>query len=111
MPDDEKPLDPEQARALARVRRFMMIASVTTFAAIGVVLALIGYKVSRSGDTAAPPFADVSAALPPGARVLSTAIGGDHIMVTIEVGGVTEIRTFDPDTLKALGRLRLEARP
>ena len=39
MSDDVKPLDPEQAAALARIRRFMMIASVTTFIAIAVVFA------------------------------------------------------------------------
>jgi hypothetical protein len=50
-------------------------------------------------------------ALPAGAKVLSTAIGSDHIVVTIEAGGVTELRTFDPDTLKPLGRLRFESRP
>jgi hypothetical protein len=43
--------------------------------------------------------------------VLSTAIGADHIVVTIEIGGVVELRTFDPDTLKPLGRLRLETKP
>ncbi len=48
--------------------------------------------------------------LPPGAKVLSTAVGADHIVVTIEVGGVTELRTFDPDTLKPLGRLRFETK-
>ena len=114
MPDDVKPLDPDQARSLAQVRRLMMIASVTTFVAIAVVFGVIGYKVYKSGDNAVeatPAFADVTEALPAGARVVSTAIGGDHIMVTIEVGGVTEIRTYDPDTLKPLGRLRLEAKP
>ena len=50
-------------------------------------------------------FANVIAA---GAKVISTAVGADHIVVTIEVNGVTEIRTFDPDTLKPLGRLRLK---
>ena len=114
MPDDVKPLDPDQARSLAQVRRLMMIASVTTFVAIAVVFGVIGYKVYKSGDNAGeatPAFADVTEALPAGARVVSTAIGGDQIMVTVEVGGVTEIRTYDPDTLKPLGRLRLEAKP
>jgi hypothetical protein len=112
MPDDEKPLDPDQARALAQVRRLMMIASVTTFVAIAVVFGVIGYKVFKSGDSALPAeaFADVTEALPAGAKVLSTAIGNDHIVLTIEVGGVVEVRTFDPDTLKPLGRLRLEPR-
>ncbi|MCF8477658.1 MAG: hypothetical protein K9G60_11570 [Pseudolabrys sp.] len=112
MPDDVKPLDQDQARALLKVRRFMMIASVTTFIAIAVVFGIIGYKVYKSGDSAvsrAPP--DVTVALPAGAKVLSTAVGGDRIVVTLEVGGVVEMRTFDPGTLQPLGRLRLEARP
>lgn len=112
MSEDPKPLDPDQARAVAQVRRLMMIALLATCVAIGLVFAVIGYKVYRSGDSApaAEAFADVTAALPPGARVVSTAIGNDHIVVTIDVGGVTELRTFDPDTLKPLGRLRLEAK-
>lgn len=114
MSDDAKPLDPEQTRQLARIRRLMMIASVTTFVAIAIVFGVIGYKVYRSGDSvpdmAAKP-ADVTVALTAGARVLSTVIGNDHIVVTIEAGGVTELRTFDPDTLQPLGRLRLESKP
>ena len=43
--DDEKPLDPEAARIVARVRRLMMIASMTTFVAVAVVLGVIGYRV------------------------------------------------------------------
>jgi hypothetical protein len=113
MPDDVKPLDPDQARSLAQVRRLMMIALMTTCIAIGLVFAVIGYKIYRLGDSAAevsaPP--DVTVNLPAGAKVVSTMIGKDHIVVTIEVGGVTELRTFDPDTLKPLGRLRLESKP
>jgi hypothetical protein len=106
MSDDEKSLDSESARMVAKVRRLMMIASATTFIAVAVVLGVIGYRVFRAEGRAAP-FADVTAALPAGAKVLSTAVGADHIVVTIEVGGIIELRTFDPDTLKALGRLRL----
>ena len=113
MSDDAKPLDPDQARSLAQVRRLMMFAVLTTVVAIGLVFAVIGYKIYRSGDSAveasAPP--DVTVSLPAGAKVLSTAIGNDHIVVTIEVGGVTELRTFDPDTLQPLGRLRLAPAP
>jgi hypothetical protein len=32
-------------------------------------------------------------------------------VVTIEVGGAIEVLTFDPDTLKPLGRLRLAPKP
>ena len=115
MSDDDKPLDPEAAKIVAKVRRLMMIASPTTFIAVAVVLMLIGYRLFNAGGSAPAGepggFADVTAALPAGAKVISTAIGADHIVVTIEVGGVTELRTFDPDTLKPLGRLRLEAKP
>jgi len=31
--------------------------------------------------------------------------------VTIAIGGATELRTYDPDTLKPLGRLRLAPQP
>jgi cation transporter-like permease len=110
MSDDEKPLDPQAARAVAQVRRLMMIASATSFIAVAVVLGVIGYRVFRA-EGSAPQASDVEVSLPAGAKVLSTAIGADHIVVTIEVGGVIEIRTFDPDTLKPLGRLRLETKP
>lgn len=89
----------------------MMIASVTTFLALAAVLGVIGYRVFHLGGSAPSPaaFADATAALPAGAKVLSTAVGSDHIVVTIEVAGGIEVLTFDPDTLKPLGRLRLKA--
>ena len=106
---DERPSEAE--RAIAKVRRLMMIVSVTTFVALAVVLIVIGYRVFHLGGSAPEPsgFVDVSAALPAGAKVLSTAVGADHIVVTIEVAGHVELLTFDPDTLKPLGRLQLKA--
>jgi hypothetical protein len=104
---DEKTLNPEAEAAIRRVRRLMMIASAATFIALAVVLGFIGYRVFRA-EGSAPSFADVTAALPKGAKVLSTAVSNDHIVVTIETGGVTEVLSFDPDSLQQLGRLRLE---
>lgn len=108
---DEKSLSPEAERAIAKVRRLMMIASVTTFVALAVVLTIIGYRVFHLGGSAPElvNFVDVTAALPAGAKVVSTAVGADHIVVTIEVNGATQLLTFDPDTLKPLGRLQLKA--
>jgi len=110
MSDDQKSLNPEAAAAIGKVRRMMIVIMTATFLAIGFVLVVIGYRLFHVEESA-PEFADVTAALPAGAKVLSTAVGSDHIVVTIEVGGVVELRTFDPDTLKALGRLRLESKP
>jgi len=107
MSEAQKSPDPEGAAVIARVRRMMLIIMTATFVAIGVVLFVIGYRLFNTKESA-PAFADVTASLPAGAKVISTAVGADHIVVTIEVGGVTEIRTFDPDTLKPLGRLRLK---
>ncbi len=107
---DQRPLDPEAAAAIGKVRRMMIVIMMGTFIAIGLVLVVIGYRVSQVEESA-PAFVDVTEALPAGAKVLSTAIGDDHIVVTVEVGGVTELRTFDPDTLRPLGRLRLEPKP
>jgi hypothetical protein len=110
MSDDQTPLNPEAAAAIGKVRRMMMIITTATFIAIAIVLVVIGYRLLHVKEST-PSLADVTETLPAGAKVLSTAIGADHIVVTIEVGGIVELRTFDPDTLKALGRLRLETKP
>jgi len=110
MSDNQTPLDPEAAAAIAKVRRIMIVIMMTTFVAIALVLIVIGYRLFHVKESA-PAVADVTESLPAGAKVISTAIGSDHIVVTIEVGGVVELRTFDPDTLKPLGRLRLETKP
>jgi hypothetical protein len=107
---DGAPLNPEAAAAIGKVRRTMIIIMAATFGIIALVFVFIGYRLFHLEESA-PAFLDVTAALPAGAKVLSTAVGADHIVVTIEVGGVVELRTFDPDTLKALGRLRLEQKP
>lgn len=104
---DEKPLDPEQARFVAKVRRLMMIASLTTFLAVGVVLAVIGYRVSQWQGSAPAATPETAVALPAGAKVLSTAIGDGHLVVTVEVGGAVELLSFDLATLKLLARRRL----
>lgn len=114
MSDDAKPLDPEQMQQLARIRRFMMIASVTTFVAIGIVFAIIGYKVYKSGDnsqTVATTLPLAAAGLPAGAKVLSTAIGDRRVVLTVETAGAIELHSFDLETLRPIARLRLESKP
>ena len=91
----------------------MIVIMTATFVAIGLVFAVIGYRLFHVGESeeSTPSFVDVTETLPAGAKVLSTELDSEHIVVTIEVGGVTEVRTFDPDTLKPLGRLRLTPKP
>ncbi len=59
----------------------------------------------------ARPPPTMTALLPKGARIVSTAVAEDRIAVTIEVGGAVEIRTFDLRTFKPAGRLRFATEP
>ncbi len=54
---------------------------------------------------------DITATLPKGARIVSTGTAGDRLMVTLDIGGATEIRTFDAKTLKPAGKLRFVSEP
>jgi hypothetical protein len=107
--DDEKPLDPAAAALLARVRRLLVISSLFTLIAVAAIFAVIGYRLFHAGGSG--EARDVSASLPKDARVISSAVAGDRIVVTIETGGATEIRTFDLETLRPAGRLRLQREP
>jgi hypothetical protein len=100
---------PEQAALFARVRRMMLIAGLTTALAVAAVLIAIGYRLFRSeGSTVA---SDTTAMMPKGARIVATGVAGDRLVVTLDVGGVTEIRTFDVHTLKPVGRLKFANEP
>ena len=100
---------PEQALLILRVRRMMLIAGLTTALALGAVLIAIGYRLFRSEGSAAAP--DVTAVLPKGARLVATAVAGDQLVLTLDVAGATEIRTFDARTLKPTGRLKFANEP
>ncbi|TXG96785.1 MAG: hypothetical protein E6R08_08555 [Nevskiaceae bacterium] len=100
---------PEQAALIARVRRMMLIAGLTTAIGVGALLVAIGYRLFRSDGSV--QITDVTATLPKGARVISIATAGDRLAVTVDIGGATEIRTFDAKTLKPAGRLRFAVEP
>jgi hypothetical protein len=108
--DDEQPLDPAAARIVAKVRWLMLIAGATTLIAVAAVIGVIGYRVFKSEGSSAAP-ADVTALLPKGARIVATVVADDRIAVTLDVGGTTEIRTFDARTLRPTGRLRFVTEP
>jgi len=107
--DDDKPLDPAQAKIVAKVRWLMLISGFATVLGISVVIGVIGYRLFRTDGSSAS--ADVTALLPKGARVVTTAATDDRIVVTVDVGGTLEIRTFDLKTLRPAGRLRFANEP
>jgi hypothetical protein len=100
---------PEQAALFKRVRRMMLIAGLTTALAVAAVLIAIGYRLFRGSESAVAT--DTTAVLPKGARILSTATAGDRLVVTLDIGGTIEIRTFDAHTLKPTGRLKFANEP
>jgi hypothetical protein len=102
---------PEQAAIFARVRRMMLIAGLTTALAICAVLIAVGYRLFKSEGRAPEPAGDVIATLPKGSKIVSTGIAGDRLVVTLDIGGVTEIRTFDAHTLRPAGKLKFANEP
>jgi hypothetical protein len=100
---------PEQAALFTRVRRMMLVAGLTTALAIAAVLIAIGYRLFRAGDSG--PLTDTTAMLPKGARIVSTAVAGDRLVVTVDLNGATEILTYDAKTLKPAGRLKFANEP
>jgi len=84
----------------------MVVASLTTFLAVAAVIAVIGYRVFR-GEERAPAAPAVSAPLPAGAKVLSSAIGDGRLVLTVENNGAVEFFSFDINTLRPIGHARL----
>jgi len=107
--DSAPELTPGQAALFKRVRRLMLIAGLTRALAVVAVLSAIGYRLFRSEGSVVAT--DTASMLPKGARIVSTGIAGDRLVVTLDVSGVTEIRTFDAKTLKPAGRLKFVSEP
>jgi hypothetical protein len=104
------PPDPTLAGVAARVRLMMLISGLTTMIAIAAVIGVIGYRVYHSGGSTGPVAQDI-VTLPKSARVIATAVAADRIVVTLDIAGATEIRTFDLKTLKEAGRIRFATEP
>jgi hypothetical protein len=100
---------PEQAALFVRVRRLMLIAGLTTALAVTAVLVAVGYRLFRTEGRAVA--SDMTATLPKGARIVSTGVAGDRLVVTLDIAGSVEIRTFDAKTLKPAGRLSFASEP
>jgi len=102
---------PEQAALIARVRRMMLIAGLTSALAVAVVLIAVGYRLYRGEGSPGAATMDITATLPKGARIVSVAVAGERLVLTLDIGGTTEIRTFDAKTLKPAGKLRFVNEP
>ena len=100
---------PEQAALTAKIRRMMLVAGLTTVLGISALLIAAGYRLFHADGGAAGN--DATIALPKGARIVSTALSGDRLAVTLDIGGATEIRTYDARSFKLVGRLKFVNEP
>ena len=87
----------------------MLIAGLTTALGVGGLLVVIGYRLFKSEGSVVTTA--TTATLPKGAKILSTAVAGDRLVLTLDVAGATEIRTFDAKTLKPTGTLKFAQEP
>jgi len=110
---DAPALEADQATAglAARVRLMMVISGLTTLIAIAAVVGVIGYRIYHAGGSSTGVVAEGIVTLPKTARVIATAVASDRVVVTLAIGGATEIRTFDVKTLKETGRIRFATEP
>jgi hypothetical protein len=108
-------------RVIARVRRLMLVSMVVTILAVGSVFGFIGYRIfkgegvsAKTADKLPPASAiptDVTLSLPRGARVIQAGVAADRLVITLEIDGKVEVRTFDVNTLQPAGRINFSATP
>jgi hypothetical protein len=103
--------DAMAAGMVARARWLMIISGLTTLLAIAAVVGVIGYRVFRAGGSGAAATAEGIIVLPKGAGMIASTVADDRIVVTLDIAGTTEIRTFDVKTLKETGRIRFATEP
>src|SRR6266700_4471933 len=113
--------DADAAGVIAKVRRLMVVSMAITVIAVGSVFGFIGYRMYKGDGAAAktadklpessPIPTDVTLSLPRGARVVQSAVANDRLVMTLEIDGKLEVRTFDLKTLQPTGRLNFSAAP
>jgi hypothetical protein len=107
----ETETDAAAGRMVARVRWLMLISGLTTLVAVAAVVGVIGYRVYHAGGNAAAAATEATIVLPKGARLVAGSVADGHVVVTLDVGGATEIRTYDLKTLHLTGRIRFATEP
>jgi hypothetical protein len=113
--------DADAARVIAKVRKLMLVSMAVTLIAVGSVFGFIGYRVYKGEGAvekkadklpeAVPVPNDVTLSLPRNAKIIQSAVANDRLMMTLEIDGKIEVRTFDVKTLQPTGRLNFSAAP
>ena len=107
---------------IAKVRRLMLVSMAVTMIAVGSVFGFIGYRIFKGEGTvekkadklpeaSADPERHDALAAARRASVLQSAVANDRLIMTLEIDGKIEVRTFDVKTLHPAGRLDFSATP
>ncbi len=121
-PRNQQPApDSDAARVIAKVRKLMLVSMAVTVVAVGSVFGFIGYRIFKGEGTTAKTAdklpeasaipADMTLAIPRGARVIQSAVAAERLVITLEIDGKIEVRTFDVKTLQPAGRINFSAAP
>lgn len=120
-PAPEVAPDAAAAAVIARVRKLMLVSMAVTILAVGSVFGFIGYRMmkgegatAKTADKLPPASAiptDITLSIPRNAKVIQSAVSNDRLIMTIEIDGKVEVRTFDVKTLQPAGRLNFSATP
>src|SRR5882724_9913037 len=121
---DASPAEPAEVDAsgvIAKVRRLMLISMAVTVIAVGSVFGFIGYRIfkgegsveKRADKLPAPPAipTEITLSIPRGAKLIQSAVANDRLVMTLEIDGKIEVRTFDVKTLQPAGRLNFATTP
>lgn len=116
--EEEKPLDPAVARVQERLRRLMLIAGLTLGIGLLAVLAGIVYRIvitdpggsaALPKDAATPTVSLSGLGLAPGARIVSSAMDGNRLLLTYADDDGTSVVIFEMPAMTVVGRLRVTA--
>lgn len=105
--DDDKPLDPAAQRLQQKMRRLVLISSLTMLLGLAAVFVAIIYRVNKIDDTEAHEFVS-SLSLPAGHEVRSATLSDGKIILLLRSNGADTLNIYDAQSGRALGVVTLD---
>ncbi|WEK50396.1 MAG: hypothetical protein P0Y66_22620 [Candidatus Kaistia colombiensis] len=110
-PGGDTPLDPAVERVRQKLRRLILVSSLTVLLGFVAVLFAVIYRIgpggSKSGLTPSSAELRIEQAIPAGGRVVSSSLNGDQLALTLDVGGATRVVILNINTGKVLRNISL----
>jgi len=111
--DDDQPLDPAADRLRRKMARLLLVSGSIMVLGFIAVFSAIVYKLGLLGETeegAATSGSVVEArvAVPPGTRLVGTALDGNRALLSVEADGATSLILLDLASGRIVGRYLLQ---